>query len=98
MISRLPPKPPADRKRKPTADFKQVTEIVYVTAGILPKGCGAVYDLKSDRSRARKRHDCIALAETDAAGTLHCPWCSRILDPEETARLQAAKAKKAAGK
>ena len=88
-------RPPQKKKRKKTPDFQKVTELVYATAGRLPKGCGAVYAFPTpndplDRSRAHEPHDCLTLAQPteDGGNVLRCPLCARLISADEAARLR----------
>jgi len=93
-VSTIEMKPPTDRKKK-RVDTEKVVELVYRTAGFLPKGCGSVYRLerKRDRSQARSPHDClaIAIASREYNDTLECPACSRLIDAGRAAKLIGAK-------
>jgi len=88
----IPFQPATSRKHKKGTDLQKVAELVYKAAGFLPKGCGSVYALsaRANRTRARETHDCLTLAvATEDPETLCCPWCTRLLDRGEAARLRA---------
>ena len=105
MIPFPPMKP---KRRRKTPAYPKVTELVYVAAGMLPKGCGSIFAFpvvgangrRPSRSRARKPHDCLTLASplTDDPETLCCPWCSRLVDAGEASRLVALRAARVEGR
>ena len=93
---------PSQKKKRKKPDFAKVTELVYATAGRLPKGCGAVYAFPApgetvDRSRAHEPHDCLTLArpiDDNDGSALQCPLCARLIDPEEATRLRKLRQQK----
>lgn len=102
----FPPMKPKRRRKMPA--HAKVTELVYATAGMLPKGCGAVYAFpavaangrRPSRSRARNPHDCLTLAKPldDDPETLCCSWCLRLVDAGEAARLMALRTARVEGR
>jgi hypothetical protein len=82
-------KPTTTKKKR--ADLERVIELVYRTAGFLPKGCGSMYRFgrKRDRSQAVTPHDCLAIATVsrEYEGVLECPMCARLINQEQAAKL-----------